>query len=496
MSTDRWRQLSDWHNAWLAGDAGERQRLRDSLRSKSPELVAEADALIARNDSMAGFLETPAFVIAAARMAGDEAGLAPGTLVGPYRIASLIARGGMGLVYRATDTRLDRQVALKTLLRIGAPDDLGVERFLREARITASLDHPNIVKVFDVGMHDGQPFMVVELLEGETLRQTLDRGALKEPEARRIGIEVARGLVAAAAAGLVHRDLKPENIFLTRAGVTKVLDFGIAKLAPEAARHRTGASTLTGILLGTAGYLAPEQIQGAEADGRSDLFALGSILFEMLTGQRAFGVRTLRTRCTRFFTSLRRSDAYGADVSASLRPSRRGCSKGAGKSIPDGCGSGVGPRTGHRRCRSRRAARGTTASRPAHTDPRALAGGGHRGAIPGSWRVVDRPTIAWRGGPRRHAIQLDLARRHRTMVRTRCVAGRPSRRLGWHPEGPTRAGVRARSFGRRRHAACRNRRCAPAVLVAGRQGDRVFRARQTAEDSGCRGPSGSARGRA
>ena len=130
--------------------------------------------------------------------------------------------------------------------------------------------------------------MVVELLEGETLRDRLDRGLVAEADVRRIGIDIARGLVAANGAGLVHRDLKPENVFLTRAGVTKILDFGIAKLAPDAVRRNSGASTLTGILLGTAGYLAPEQIQGREADGRADLFALGSILFEMLTGQRAF----------------------------------------------------------------------------------------------------------------------------------------------------------------------------------------------------------------
>jgi Tol biopolymer transport system component len=288
MSTDRWNRLSDWHNAWLKGDAADRRRLRDELTSTSPDLVAEADALVAASASMTGFLETPAFVLTAAQLASDESALKPGTLVGPYRITTLIARGGVGIVYRAIDTRLDRQVALKTLASLGVPDELRVERFLREARITASLDHPNIVKLFDVGMHDGQPFMVVELLEGETLRHRLDRGPVAESDVRRIGIEIALGLVAAHAAGLVHRDLKPGNVFLTSAGLTKILDFGIAKLAPEAVRRDNSASTLTGMLLGTAGYLAPEQIQGREADGRADLFALGSILFEMLTGQRAF----------------------------------------------------------------------------------------------------------------------------------------------------------------------------------------------------------------
>ena len=168
MSTDRWNQLSDWHNAWLKGDSAERRRLRDELISKSPDLVAEADALAAA--SVNDRIPRNARLRADCRPASDEAAMKPGTLVGPYQINALIARGGMGIVYRATDTRLDRQVALKLLAPLGGPDELRVERFLREARITASLDHPNIVKVYDVGTHDGQPFMVVELLEGETLR--------------------------------------------------------------------------------------------------------------------------------------------------------------------------------------------------------------------------------------------------------------------------------------------------------------------------------------
>jgi eukaryotic-like serine/threonine-protein kinase len=290
MSTDRWNRLSEWHNRWLKGDPAERGRLRDEFTVTSPDLVAEADALADASLSINGFLETPAFVLTAARLVSDEAAIKPGTLVGPYRIDALIARGGVGIVYRATDTRLNRQVALKTLSSLGVPEELRIERFLREARITASLDHPNVVKVFDVGTHEGQPFMVVELLEGETLREALERGSMAEFDLRRIGAEIARGLVAAHAAGLVHRDLKPENVFLTRAGATKILDFGIAKLAPEGIPR--DSATLTGIVLGTAGYLAPEQIKGRDVDGRADLFALGAILFEMVTGQRAFAGET------------------------------------------------------------------------------------------------------------------------------------------------------------------------------------------------------------
>ena len=193
----------------------------------------------------------------------------------------------MGDVYRATDVRLQRDVALKLLAHAGTDDTQRIERFLQEARVTASLDHANIVKVFDVGVLDGRPYLVAELLDGETLRVRLGHGPLATEEATRIASDVAAGLVVAHAAGLVHRDLKPDNIFLTRSGITKILDFGIAKLT-DAPAVADGLSTMTGVLLGTAGYLAPEQIRGDAVDGRTDLFALGSMLFEMSTGQRAF----------------------------------------------------------------------------------------------------------------------------------------------------------------------------------------------------------------
>jgi eukaryotic-like serine/threonine-protein kinase len=287
MNNDQWNRLSDWHNAWLDADANERTRLRLQLTKTQPDLVTYAEDLLGADPSADDFLDTPAFVLAARQLA-RETTLLTGAEVGPYRVVSLIAHGGMGVVYRATDVRLHRDVALKMLSPIGIPDELRVDRFLREARITASIDHPNVVKVYDVGLFQGHPYIVVELLEGETLRARLNRDALTPPVVRRIATDIAKGLVAAHAAGLVHRDLKPENIFLTRAGVTKILDFGIAKLGPDAAHPRRGAPTITGILLGTAGYLAPEQIRGEEVDARADLFALGSILFELITGRRAF----------------------------------------------------------------------------------------------------------------------------------------------------------------------------------------------------------------
>ena len=287
MSTDRWELLSNWHNAWLAADTHARARLRAEFGVEHPELAAQADALASASAGLPGFLETPALALAARDLAQDDPLLGVDALVGPYRIVGLLARGGMGDVYRATDVRLRRDVALKLLADGGTDDTPRIERFLQEARMTASLDHANIIKVFDVGVVDGRPYLVAELLDGETLRGRLERGPLTTEDARRIAGEVAAGLVVAHAAGLVHRDLKPDNVFLTRSGVTKILDFGIAKLT-EGPAVADGLATLKGVLLGTAGYLAPEQIRGGAVDGRTGLFALGSMLFEMTTGQRAF----------------------------------------------------------------------------------------------------------------------------------------------------------------------------------------------------------------
>jgi eukaryotic-like serine/threonine-protein kinase len=287
VNTGRWRILSEWHNTWLAAPDGERAELRASFATEHPELLQVADELAASSGAVDGFLETPALVLAAHHLAQEESQLREGTLIGPYRIVALLARGGMGDVYRATDPRLGRDVALKTLLGTDRGDGHAAERFLQEARITASLDHPNIVKVFDVGMTNDRPYLVSEMLEGETLRATIGKGPVTPAHVHALASGIASGLVAAHAHGLVHRDLKPENIFITKSGTAKILDFGIAKLAQDPAAPR-GLATLTGVVLGTAGYLAPEQVRGDPVDARTDLFALGSILFELMTAQRAF----------------------------------------------------------------------------------------------------------------------------------------------------------------------------------------------------------------
>ena len=223
--------------------------------------------------------------------------LSPGDKLGPYEIVARIGAGGMGEVWRARDTRLGRDVAIKILTRTGSSDADRIRRFEVEMKAVGRLSHPNVLAVFDVGSHDGVPYLVSELLEGETLRDRLDRGPLAVKAVATTAVEIAQGLAAAHAAGVIHRDLKPENVFLTRDGRVKLLDFGLAKLVEsqepltfEGLDEAETAARLTvsGIVVGTVRYMSPEQIRGAPIDHRSDIFAFGALLFEMLTGQMAF----------------------------------------------------------------------------------------------------------------------------------------------------------------------------------------------------------------
>jgi hypothetical protein len=218
-----------------------------------------------------------------------------GTRFGPYEIGPLIGAGGMGEVYRARDTRLGRDVAIKVLPAAVCADRDRLRRFEQEARAAGALNHPNVTAVHDVGTERGQPFLVAELLDGENLRQKLARGALSPRRAAEIAAGIAHGLAAAHAHGIVHRDLKPENLFLTRDGRSKILDFGIAKLTRPEVAGGDDAQTVTGMLqteagamVGTVGYMSPEQVRGGEIDARSDLFALGVVLHEMLSGASPF----------------------------------------------------------------------------------------------------------------------------------------------------------------------------------------------------------------
>src|SRR5262245_46114374 len=237
----------------------------------------------------------PRFAIIAAARTTKSMPLASGARLGPYEITSALGAGGMGEVYKARDSRLGRDVALKILPATFASDGDRLQRFEQEARAAAALNHPNILAVHDVGQHDGSPYIVSELLEGETLRDRLNGGALPVRKAIECAIQIAHGLAAAHEKGITHRDLKPENLFVTSDGRVKILDFGLAKLTQIEA-VTVGASvlpttppqTLPGVVLGTIGYMAPEQVRGQQADHRSDIFAYGTILYELLSGQRAF----------------------------------------------------------------------------------------------------------------------------------------------------------------------------------------------------------------
>ena len=221
--------------------------------------------------------------------------LTNGTRLGPYEILGPLGAGGMGEVYKARDTRLGRDVALKVIAAGFAAQPDRLARFEQEARAAAALNHPNICAVFDVGTHEGAPFIVSELLEGETLRSVCAAGTLSPKRGIEYAAQIARGLAAAHDKGIVHRDLKPENVFITGEGRAKILDFGLAKLTqPDVGAvgftqaATTPQLTQTGTAVGTVSYMSPEQVRGLPTDFRTDIFSFGAVLFEMVTGSQPF----------------------------------------------------------------------------------------------------------------------------------------------------------------------------------------------------------------
>jgi serine/threonine protein kinase len=292
---DRWSQLKELFNAAL--DRPREERLA-FIRQSCPdnlELRRELESLLSSHDAAGTFLETP-LVHNTATAASDprRSLLPPGTRLGPYEVVGNLGEGGMGEVYEARDTRLNRLVAIKVLGQQVALDADRRGRFEREARAIAALNHPHICTLHDVGQQEGTDFLVMELLAGQTLAERLKKGPLPLPQALTYGIQIAAALDKAHQEGIIHRDLKPANIMLTKDGA-KLLDFGIAKLrgvkeGAETRREETEklGSTGEGVILGTLNYMAPEQLEGKRVDPRADIFAFGAVVFEMITGRKAF----------------------------------------------------------------------------------------------------------------------------------------------------------------------------------------------------------------
>jgi serine/threonine protein kinase len=227
--------------------------------------------------------------------------LGQGTKLGPYEIIGPLGAGGMGEVYRARDRRLNRDVAIKVLPASFALDQERLQRFMCEAQAAGALNHPNILAVFDIGTHDGSPYLVSELLEGETLGARLVNGRIPTAKAIEFARQIAAGLAAAHEKGIVHRDIKPANLFITADGRIKILDFGLAtRHSPgdeDATHPQTG--TEAGMVMGTLGYLSPEQVRGLKTDLRTDIFSFGAVQYEMISGKRAFTGDWQSRRCTR-----------------------------------------------------------------------------------------------------------------------------------------------------------------------------------------------------
>jgi serine/threonine protein kinase len=293
LTTDRWRRLESLCHAALARPANERSAFLADACGDDESLREEAESLIEGGDATASFLERPVGGVASATSL-------IGRQLGAYRIDAAIGAGGMGEVYRAKDARLGRDVALKILPLAWAEDAQRRSRFEREARAVAALNHPNICTIHDVGHDQGIAFLVMELVDGESLATRLAKGPLPLDGALARAIEIANALDAAHRQGIVHRDLKPGNVMLARTGSgtshaeqAKLLDFGLARILPSdvvAAVPAPADTPMTeaGAVLGTLQYMAPEQIEGLPADARTDIFAFGALFYEMLTGQRAF----------------------------------------------------------------------------------------------------------------------------------------------------------------------------------------------------------------
>ena len=291
MNPERWRQIERIFHLALERPPHEREAFLETECHADEGLRLEVQSLLRRAASAENFLDEPVAELAAQVLTRRGLPAMP-EAIGRYRVTGRLGEGGMGLVYEGVDDRLGRPIALKVIRRDTVGNSVARERFRREARLAASVNHPHICQIYEVGEADQQLFIAMERLDGEPLSTRLDRGAVPLADAVPIGLEVLGALDALHVRGIVHRDLKPSNIFLTRHGV-KLLDFGLARPVVDEGGATNLPLTLPGTIVGTPKYMAPEQIQGVPTDGRTDLFATGAILYEMLAGNAAFEASSL-----------------------------------------------------------------------------------------------------------------------------------------------------------------------------------------------------------
>jgi Tol biopolymer transport system component/predicted Ser/Thr protein kinase len=291
MTAGRWRRMEELFAQALERPASERASFLAEAAAGDETLRVEVEKLLATYGQSSGFLE-PDSAQRAQLFESIEGGLLVGSLLGPYRIEELLGGGGMGIVYRARDPRQDTDVAIKVLRREALADPAARKRFDRECRAAAALDHPAIVRVHDVGQHEGVDFLVMEFVEGRTLRELIAAGPVPYRDAVRYACQMAGALAAAHAKGVTHRDIKPANVMIAPTGRLKVLDFGVCQWTASQAGGGASTQTQAGMLLGTAPYMSPEQAQGLPTGPRSDIFSFGALFYEMLTGREAFSEPT------------------------------------------------------------------------------------------------------------------------------------------------------------------------------------------------------------
>ena len=292
MTPERWQQVKEIFNSSLQYEGEGRSVFLSNACGRDEALRQEVESLIASHEKDGSFIDSPAYEMAGEMLADDQ-DLTVGQTIGHYEILSTLGKGGMGEVYLARDTKLDRKVALKFLPNAFTQDRERLRRFEQEARAASALNYPNILTIHEIGVVNDRRFIATEFVDGETLREKMIDGPMKIADALKIAEQIASALAQAHAAGIIHRDIKPENIMLRRDGIVKVLDFGLAKLteqrevgAEDATRQLV--QTSAGVVMGTVAYMSPEQARGLATDARTDIWSLGAVLYEMLAGRAAF----------------------------------------------------------------------------------------------------------------------------------------------------------------------------------------------------------------